>query len=126
MAKRSAEKWLQRIPQIDILTRHGYLSSAEEEEWKKTLFTKQPKLILVGLGVPQQEKWIYENKNLCPESVWIGVGGSFDIWSENKSRAPLWLQNNNLEWLFRLYQEPWRWKRMLIIPKFFIKVFFNW
>ena len=126
VAERSAENWLQRIPQIDILTRHGYLSSAEEEEWKKTLFTKQPKLILVGLGVPQQEKWIYENKNLCPESVWIGVGGSFDIWSENKSRAPLWLQNNNLEWLFRLYQEPWRWKRMLIIPKFFIKVFFNW
>ena len=55
----------------------------------------------------------------------MGIGGSFDIWSENKSRAPLWLQNNNLEWLYRLYQEPWRWKRMLVIPKFMIKVLFD-
>ncbi len=125
IAKKSAEKWLTKLPGANILTNHGYLSSREEEEWKNTLLIKQPKLILIGLGVPRQEQWIHENKNLCPESIWIGVGGSFDIWSNNKLRAPLWLQNNNLEWLYRLYQEPWRWKRMLVIPKFMIKVLFD-
>ncbi|BDA40230.1 WecB/TagA/CpsF family glycosyltransferase [Candidatus Atelocyanobacterium thalassae] len=125
VAKKSAEKWLKKLPKADILTNHGYLSSKEEEDWKNILFTRQPKLILVGLGVPSQEQWIYKNRDLCPESIWMGIGGSFDIWSENKSRAPLWLQNNNLEWLYRLYQEPWRWKRMLTIPKFFLEIFLN-
>jgi N-acetylglucosaminyldiphosphoundecaprenol N-acetyl-beta-D-mannosaminyltransferase len=46
------------------------------------------------------------------------VGGSFDIWSGGKTRAPKWLANNNLEWLYRLYQEPWRWRRMLALPEF--------
>jgi N-acetylglucosaminyldiphosphoundecaprenol N-acetyl-beta-D-mannosaminyltransferase len=48
----------------------------------------------------------------------MGVGGSFDIWAGVKKRAPRLLRDNNLEWLFRLYQEPWRWRRMLALPQF--------
>ncbi|MEL7520921.1 MAG: WecB/TagA/CpsF family glycosyltransferase, partial [Cyanobacteria bacterium J06553_1] len=55
---------------------------------------------------------------LCPHAVWIGVGGSFDIWSGKKARAPMWMRNAHLEWLYRLYQEPWRWRRMLALPHF--------
>lgn len=118
-AATAATVWQQRLPNLPILSQHGYLSAEEQKQWQKTLQQKQPQVIFVGLGVPRQELWIQENRFLCPNSIWIGVGGSFDIWSGNKSRAPMWLRNNNLEWSYRLYQEPWRWKRMLALPQFF-------
>ena len=115
----AAQTWQQQVPNLSILTQHGYLNPDEEQAWKQILQTKQPRIIFVGLGVPRQELWIQQNMSLCPNSIWIGVGGSFDIWAGSKSRAPKWLRNNNLEWSYRLYQEPWRWKRMLSLPKFF-------
>lgn len=119
VAEAAAEAWRKQVSGISIVANHGYLSPAEAEAWLQLLQQRQPKLILVGLGVPRQEFWIRENRHLCPESIWIGVGGSFDIWSGSKSRAPAWFCDNNLEWLYRLYQEPWRWKRMLALPQFF-------
>lgn len=117
----AAQIWRDKIPQISILSNHGYLNEAEQAQWQQTLKEKQPKLILVGLGVPRQEFWISSYRALCPNAVWIGVGGSFDIWSGTKTRAPRWLRDNNLEWLYRLYQEPWRWRRMLVLPQFFLR-----
>jgi N-acetylglucosaminyldiphosphoundecaprenol N-acetyl-beta-D-mannosaminyltransferase len=121
----AAQRWRDRIPGISLITRHGYLTPAEIEDWQQTLKTKQPKLILVGLGVPRQEYWIRENRALCPQAIWIGVGGSFDIWSGIKQRAPQFFLDHHLEWLYRLYQEPWRWRRMLALPHFFWKVIWS-
>ncbi|GBF81726.1 WecB/TagA/CpsF family glycosyltransferase [Aphanothece sacrum] len=121
VTKAAATQWQQKIPNISIITSHGYLSPEEEITWQQTLKDKQPRLILVGLGVPRQEYWIRQHRYLCPQSIWIGVGGSFDIWSGTKTRAPKLLRENNLEWLYRLYQEPWRWRRMLALPQFLIK-----
>jgi N-acetylglucosaminyldiphosphoundecaprenol N-acetyl-beta-D-mannosaminyltransferase len=121
VAQTAANIWQQKIPQLQIISQHGYLSLEEEREWLQTLKQNQPKLILVGLGVPRQEMWIQQHRSLCPEATWIGVGGSFDIWAGTKTRAPGWLRNNNLEWLYRLYKEPWRWKRMLALPVFFVR-----
>lgn len=121
VTEKAAQTWRQRVPAISIIANHGYLSPAEEDSWKETLKTTQPKLIFVGLGVPRQEFWIRQHRYLCPNAIWIGVGGSFDIWSGTKERAPAWFCDNNLEWLYRLYQEPWRWKRMMALPKFFWK-----
>ncbi|MBE9166251.1 WecB/TagA/CpsF family glycosyltransferase [Pleurocapsales cyanobacterium LEGE 06147] len=118
-ADTAAHLWQQKVPELTIATQHGYLSPEDERQWCETLNQQQPKLILVGLGVPRQEFWIEQHRFLCPNSVWIGVGGSFDIWSGKKARAPLWLRRSYLEWSYRLYQEPWRWKRMLALPKFF-------
>ena len=81
---------------------------------------EQPQVIFVGLGVPRQELWIRQNRHLCPNAIWIGVGGSFDIWAGTKDRAPKWLRENNLEWSYRLYQEPYRWRRMLALPRFLL------
>lgn len=117
-AQQAALAWQQKFPKLSILTQDGYVSGAAEAQWKQTLQEKQPQVILVGIGVPRQELWIRENRDLCPNSIWIGVGGSLDIWAGNKERAPEWLRNNNLEWSYRLYQEPWRWRRMLSLPKF--------
>ena len=124
VAQQAANYWQDTIPEISIITNHGYLSETEQKQWLKTLQEKQPKLILVGLGVPRQESWIARHSYLCPHAVWIGVGGSLDIWAGVKSRAPRLLRNNNLEWLYRLYQEPWRWRRMLALPKFFLRALF--
>jgi len=118
-AAQAAQNWQEQYPNLSILTQDGYVSGTAEEEWKQTLQTKQPAVILVGIGVPRQELWIAENRHLCPNSIWIGVGGSIDIWAGTKERAPEWLRNNNLEWSYRLYKEPWRWRRMLSLPKFF-------
>lgn len=118
VAERAAAFWQQRCPGLRAVSRHGFLSASEEEEFLNLLRDRRPSLILVGLGVPRQELWICRHRALCPEATWIGVGGSFDIWSGAKSRAPVWLRDLHLEWLYRLYQEPWRWRRMLVLPQF--------
>nr|WP_199292297.1 WecB/TagA/CpsF family glycosyltransferase [Coleofasciculus sp. FACHB-712] len=121
VAQLAATVWEERVPGIMIAgSQHGYLSPEAELEFKTTLQTLQPRLIFVGLGVSCQELWIAQNRHLCPESIWIGVGSSFDIWAGIKPRAPAWLRNNHLEWLYRLYQKPWRlWhlQRMMALPQ---------
>ncbi|MBD2178053.1 WecB/TagA/CpsF family glycosyltransferase [Pseudanabaena sp. FACHB-1998] len=113
------DSWRQKWATITIAgMHHGYFDADLEQQICEQLQTLQPDLLLVGLGVPRQELWIQKYRHLCPNSVWIGVGGSFDIWSGKKTRAPKWFANNNLEWLYRLYQEPWRWRRMLSLPHF--------
>ncbi|MDY6941215.1 MAG: WecB/TagA/CpsF family glycosyltransferase [Cyanobacteriota bacterium] len=122
VAQTAARNLQQRYPDIASAgVQHGYLSPDEALELQNTLKELQPSLILVGLGVPRQEFWIAEHRHLCPNSLWIGVGGSFDIWAGVKTRAPAWLGNLHLEWAYRLYQEPWRWRRMLALPKFALK-----
>ncbi|MUG98402.1 WecB/TagA/CpsF family glycosyltransferase [Scytonema sp. UIC 10036] len=124
VAEKASAFWTSQFPNLNIAGTHcGFHSKEEEEQLRQTLAQLQPQLIFVGLGVPRQELWIAQNRHLCPNAVWIGVGGSLDIWSGLKTRAPAWLGNNNLEWLYRLYQEPWRWRRMLALPEFAIKAF---
>jgi N-acetylglucosaminyldiphosphoundecaprenol N-acetyl-beta-D-mannosaminyltransferase len=124
VAAKAADYWQQKAPNLNIVGTHsGFHSAQEEEQLLQTLAKLQPQVILVGLGVPRQELWIAQNRHLCPQAIWIGVGGSFDIWSGSKNRAPAWLANNNLEWLYRLYKEPWRWRRMLALPEFAVKAF---
>jgi N-acetylglucosaminyldiphosphoundecaprenol N-acetyl-beta-D-mannosaminyltransferase len=124
VAAKAAEFCQQKNSGLNVVGTHsGYHSPEEEKQLQQTLIQLQPQLIFVGLGVPRQELWIAKNRHLCPQAVWIGVGGSFDIWSGTKNRAPAWLGNNNLEWLYRLYQEPWRWRRMLALPEFAVKAF---
>ncbi len=121
-AAAAAQFWQQQIPNLNITGTHsGYHSPEEEILLHSTLSKMQPQVIYVGLGVPRQELWIEQNRHLCPQATWVGVGGSFDIWSGAKTRAPAWLGDNNLEWLYRLYQEPWRWRRMLALPEFAFK-----
>ena len=119
VADKAADVWRYRSPGIQIIgTQDGYLKPEDEADFLNRLKTVQPQLIYVGLGVPKQELWISQNRYLCPNAVWIGVGGSFDIWAGTKERAPEWFCRHHLEWLYRLYQEPWRWRRMLALPQF--------
>ncbi len=76
----------------------------------------------MALGAPKQEKWIYKNKDKLKVKIAMGVGGSFDVIAGKVKRAPYIYRKLGLEWLYRLIKEPWRYKRMMALPKFAIKV----
>lgn len=115
----AAHRWKARSPQLNLaIVQHGYVKGAELDDFLHRLEHVQPDVVFVGLGVPRQEFWIAQHRHLCPHAVWVGVGGSYDIWSGKKARAPKAMRNAHLEWLYRLYQEPWRWRRMLALPHF--------
>jgi len=92
--------------------RDGYFQATEEQSVIQTIRDSGARLVLVAMGVPRQEYFIDLCRKSLPNSVFIGVGGSFDIWSGKKNRAPAIFRNCNLEWLYRLINEPSRYKRM--------------
>lgn len=119
-AKKAAEE---RYPGVQIIgTRNGFFTKQDEPEIVDAIKICQPDILLVALGVPRQEKWLYEYKEELKVPVAIGVGGTFDVMAGVAQRAPLWMQRANLEWLFRLLSEPKRAIRMLALPRFVIKV----
>jgi N-acetylglucosaminyldiphosphoundecaprenol N-acetyl-beta-D-mannosaminyltransferase len=80
-------------------------------------------MLFVAYGAPSQDKWIARNKeSLTAVRLAMGVGGSLDFITGRAVRAPRWLQNLGLEWLYRLIREPWRWRRMLALPRFALEV----
>ncbi|MFS0864975.1 WecB/TagA/CpsF family glycosyltransferase [Fredinandcohnia sp. 179-A 10B2 NHS] len=100
---------------------HGFFDS-NNIEISNQIKDLQPDLVFVALGVPRQEKWIYQNLKQMNKGIFIGVGGSFDVIAGNVKRAPEIWQKLNLEWFYRLVKQPSRWKRMLALPQFIIKV----
>lgn len=85
-------------------------------------------ILFVAFGHPKQEEWIYNNLDKIPVKIAMGVGGAFDYVSGHKKRAPFMLRAMGFEWLYRLYKEPWRWRRQLALLKFiwlFIKSLFK-
>jgi N-acetylglucosaminyldiphosphoundecaprenol N-acetyl-beta-D-mannosaminyltransferase len=74
-----------------------------------------PRVVWVGLGAPKQELWMSVAAGIRTDLLFLGVGAAFDFLSEKKSRAPVWMQNLGLEWLFRLIQEPRRLARRYLV-----------
>lgn len=100
-----------------VFTADGYRSSADWPDVERQLLTARPDLVLVALGVPRQETWIASLPRPLT-GLWMGVGGSFDVWAGDKRRAPGWMRSLHAEWLYRLIKEPTRWRRMLALPAF--------
>lgn len=111
-------QWNERYPKLAVEGRDGYFDAEAEAEVVRRLMQLQPQLVFVGLGSPRQEYWIRQYRQVVPTATWIGIGGSLDIWAGMKERAPQWMRDRHLEWLYRLYKEPWRWRRMLALPQF--------
>jgi N-acetylglucosaminyldiphosphoundecaprenol N-acetyl-beta-D-mannosaminyltransferase len=77
--------------------------------------------IWVGISTPKQEYWIAKAAHVIRRGVFLGVGAAFDFHSGNIQRAPDWMRNNGLEWLYRFYKEPRRlWRRYLILAPLFV------
>ena len=99
----------------------GYF--ADTERVLNEIKIRQPRLVLCAMGSPKQEQFITEAKKLLPESLFIGVGGSFDVWSGIVKRAPVFWQKMGLEWLYRTIKEPKRFKRIFpTLPMFVLSV----
>ena len=72
---------------------------------------KEPDIVLVALGMPAQEKLIYKHLKDFNKGIFVGVGGSLDVLSGTKERAPQFFIKHNLEWAYRIMKEPKRLKR---------------
>ena len=82
----------------------------------------KPDIVLVALGVPAQEMLIYKHIKDFSKGIFVGVGGSFDVLSGAKQRAPEFFIKHNLEWFYRLLKQPTRLGRMMVLPKFILVV----
>ena len=92
----------------------GYFDPPEEQQILAEIRSTRPHILSVALGSAFQEYWIERNQATHAVPFCMGVGGSFDVLAGDLLRAPLWMQKNGLEWLFRLLQEPTRmWQRYL-------------
>ena len=83
------------------------MTQEEDVEVSRRINEKKPDFVWVGLGAPKQEIWMAEHQGKI-SGLMVGVGAGFDYWSGKIKRAPKWMQDHNLEWLFRLLQEPKR------------------
>jgi N-acetylglucosaminyldiphosphoundecaprenol N-acetyl-beta-D-mannosaminyltransferase len=114
----------------DFIWTQGYQQIAqpsrqEEQSLDRLLLSSKPDIVFVAFGAPFQEEWVIKNQELLKRAkvkLVMTVGGSFDIIFGRLSRAPFWMRRIGLEWLFRLIQEPWRWKRQTRLFKFIFLV----
>ncbi len=93
----------------------------DDKKIRSEIQRTQPDMIFVATGYPKQEEFIYKNRQLS-NGFWIGVGGSFDVFSGSVKRAPRFWQQAHLEWLYRAIKQPSRYKRLLILPKYLLEV----
>jgi len=103
-------------------SRDGYFQVEEETEVVEEIKQARPDLLFVGMGSPKQEEFIQTYRQELGVPVCMGVGGSFDVISGKKKRAPRFLQRLGLEWTWRLVKEPTRISRMSVLPKFMLMV----
>lgn len=107
-----------------VYQQDGYFQDSEKV--LSELKEKSPQFVLVALGSPRQEAFIIQARKLLPETLMIGVGGSFDVWSGEVQRAPIIYQKLGLEWLYRTIKEPQRFRRIFpTLPRFILRVIFK-
>lgn len=114
-----------RFPTLKVIGfHHGYFSSEESDVIVKDINSKQPDILLVALGSPFQEKWIVSHVKQLKVKVCLAVGGLFDFLGDFKKRAPLWMRQLGIEWVYRFFQDPKaKWERIFVeIPLFLLKV----
>lgn len=103
-----------KYPQLQISFSDGYFPLNQAGDRVKAIRESGAQILFVGMGVPRQEVFLEENWAELGVNLAVGIGGSFDVLAGLRKRAPLWVQEVGLEWLYRLVQEPRRlWKRYL-------------
>ena len=120
---KAIENLQKEINGLNIVYYHnGYFDN--DEEIYLELNSKSPKLVLVAMGSPRQEKFIYNAKKVLKPALMVGIGGSLDVWSGNVKRAPKIFQIIGMEWLYRTITQPSRFKRIFpTLPLFVLKAF---
>lgn len=108
-------------------SRYRQLSPEEKASVVQTIVDSGARIVLVGLGCPRQEVWVYEHRDALHMPM-LAVGAAFDFHAGRVSQAPLALQNIGLEWLYRFFREPRRlWRRYLLLnPQYVALVVLQW
>ncbi len=107
------------IPDLSIAGTFAGSPAPEQEETIVDLVrASAADILFVAFGAPAQDVWLARNLGRTGAVVGMGVGGTFDYLAGRARRAPVWMQEHALDWLWRLLQQPWRWRRMLVLPRF--------
>ena len=110
-------------PNLKIVGYHnGFFDLNNCDDLVEDIKKSEAYAIFVAMGSPRQDRFIIDNFEKLPCKIFMGVGGSFDIFAGNLKRAPKWMIKCGLEWLYRVIKEPFRIKRLFVIPKFLLKV----
>ena len=121
IAELAAEKLHERFPNLKICgMADGYFQ--EEGPVIEAINEKKPDVLLVCLGSPKQENFMWNHRQEISAGLMLGLGGSLDSFAGTVKRAPKWMIRCNLEWFYRLLKEPRRIGRMMRLPKFLWQV----
>ena len=136
VAARAALNLAQRYPGLRIAgTHNGFwrrdrknpeLTAEDDARMADEICAANPDVLFVAMGIPVQEKFIASQLHRMNVPVSMGVGGSFDVYSGKFTRAPLYVQRIGMEWLYRVWIEPARWKRMGYVPRFMLVALKTW
>jgi N-acetylglucosaminyldiphosphoundecaprenol N-acetyl-beta-D-mannosaminyltransferase len=123
IAERAAQVLREENPQLIVAGAYGGSpAEREEDEIISRINSSSANILLVAYGAPEQDKWIARNLPRLDVAMAMGVGGSLDFIAGVVPRAPQWMRNRGLEWLYRLTRQPWRLPRMLRLPRFVFAV----
>ncbi len=121
IAEEAVQNLQKRYPDMIVAgVSHGFFT--DDDAIVEKIRASSPDILFIALGSPKQEFWFVKHGEKLGVPVGIGVGGSFDVLSGKLKRSPQWMIKFGLEWLYRLYLQPWRWKRMLVLPLFVFNV----
>ncbi|CUV66439.1 putative UDP-N-acetyl-D-mannosaminuronic acid transferase (UDP-ManNAcA transferase) [Sulfurovum sp. enrichment culture clone C5] len=123
--ERTVDKLQEQFPDINIVGyRDGFLKDDDKEILKKALITLKPDIVFVAQGSPRQE-FLMDELMGVHSALYMGLGGSFDVYCGFKKRAPKLFINLGLEWFYRLLKEPTRIGRQMVLGKFLALLFFG-
>jgi N-acetylglucosaminyldiphosphoundecaprenol N-acetyl-beta-D-mannosaminyltransferase len=118
------ERLQREFPRLQMVGMHSPpfrpLSAEEDERDVQMINASGAQLVMTGLGCPKEDRWMYEHRGRV-QAVTLGIGAGIDFWAGNVRRAPMWMREHGLEWVFRLGCEPRRlWRRYLVHNSLFI------
>ena len=122
VAEAAASRLRTTYPGLKVAAHAGSPDPADDAESLAKIGAARPSVLLVAYGAPNQEKWIDRLRDRLNVPVCIGVGGTLDYLAGAVPRAPAFMRRIGLEWLFRLFVQPWRIGRMAVLPVYAIEV----
>src|SRR5207245_10869975 len=100
----------------------GSPDAASDAMTTEAVRASEAQVLLLAYGAASEEAWLARNLERSGAVIGLGVGGAFDFISGRARRAPRWMREHGLEWLHRLARQPWRWRRMVALPRFVVRV----
>jgi N-acetylglucosaminyldiphosphoundecaprenol N-acetyl-beta-D-mannosaminyltransferase len=109
-------------PGLEVAAHSGSPDPSSDAETLGLIDLQRPHVLLVAYGAPKQELWIDRVSDRLDVALSMGVGGAFDYLTGRVPRAPGWMRRAGMEWLFRLGHQPWRIRRMAVLPAYAFRV----